>query len=108
MKDQCEIIQDAITMVEEGWCQGAPEQVDEETGRVSVCLGSALYRSAGECYASRLANCEEHKRATERVAAQFGGPNVNPWVAVIVFNDAYSTSKEDVLLVLKRALHDHG
>ncbi len=117
MKTLEEIIEGAIALIQQGWTQGSGHRVDED-GQDHYCTIGALSTCADrlvgsihlpECWAIYVAAFE---RVEEQIRQEVADPN-SKWISVfpipptiVSFNDCKKTSKEDVLLILKKSLGD--
>ncbi len=92
MKTVDEVIEEAISLIQQGWIQGVTHI--EVNGQDRYCILGA-FDSAAERRSSLFTGAVVRVRAVISID--------HPFHSVAAFNDAPTTTKEDVLLVLKKA-----
>lgn len=95
-----EILEKAAELIEQGWAQG-DYKVETETG-ISYCMLGAMTEAAGFDLWDRLS-----LTILFRLANLIDPNTCGPAIAIAEFNDSSRTSKEDVLLVFKKAIYEH-
>lgn len=112
-----DILEGAIEVIErDGWHQGNPYPVRgstiadmEASKKGPVCaIGAASRAYCGHAnsgyvaMSARRASLDAYREAVERMADALDGGSVAE------FNDRPTTTKEDVVLMMKRAAHEEG